>query len=141
MSYWRLFYHLVWATKQRLPEIDDARSAVLMEMIPGIAREDGAMVHAIGTMPDHVHVAISIPPRVAIAQVVSRVKGSTSHRFGHDDRAETWHGWQAEYGVISLTEKSLPRVVEYVRNQSQRHANNEIYFGLEQMERPYPHNP
>lgn len=141
MSYWRLFYHLVWATKQRLPAIDDARSAVLMEMIPGIAREEGALIHAIGTMPDHVQVAISIPPRVAIAQVVSRIKGSTSHRFGHDERADTWNGWQAEYGVISLTEKSLPRVVEYVRNQPQRHANNEIFSGLEQMEAPYPHNP
>lgn len=112
-----------------------------MEMIPGIARQEGALVHAVGIMPDHVHVAISIPPRVAIAQVVSRIKGSTSHRFGHAERAETWHGWQAEYGVISLTEKSLPRVVEYVRNQPQRHATHEIYSGLEQMEAPYPRNP
>ena len=98
-------------------------------------------MHAIGTMPDHVHVAISIPPRVAIAQVVSRLKGSTSYRFGHDDRKESWTGWQAEYGVISITEKVLPDVVEYVRNQPQRHANQEIYLGLEQMEMPYPHDP
>jgi putative transposase len=136
-----LFYHLVWGTKQRLPAIDEERAAVLMEMIPGIAREEGALVHAIGTMPDHVHVAISIPPRVAIAQVVSRLKGSTSHRFGHDDREDTWTGWQAEYGVISLTEKSLPHVVEYVRNQPQRHAKQELYMGLEQTEAPYPRNP
>jgi len=109
-------------------------------MIPGIAREEGALVHATGTMPDHVHVAVSIPPRVAIAHVVMRIKGSTSHLFNHDAEAETWHGWQAEYGVVSLSEKALPQVVEYVRNQPQRHAGNELYAGLEQMEALYPHN-
>lgn len=111
-----------------------------METIPGIAREEGAIVHAIGTMPDHVHVAISIPPRVAIAQVVSRLKGSTSYRFGHDARSETWPGWQAEYGVITITEKVLPDVVDYIRSQPRRHANQELYMGYEQMEAPYPHN-
>lgn len=141
MSYWKLFYHLVWGTKQRLPMIDEQRAAILMEMIPGIAREEGALVHAIGTMPDHVHVAISIPPRVAIAHVAMRLKGATSHRLNHDPRAESWHGWQAEYGVISLSEKALPQVVEYVQNQSQRHAGNELHSGLEQMEAPYPHTP
>ncbi|MCA9861165.1 MAG: IS200/IS605 family transposase [Thermomicrobiales bacterium] len=137
MTYWRCFYHLVWGTKRRVPSIDEERADVLMAMIPGIAREEGALVHAIGIMPDHVHVAISIPPRVSVAQVVSRLKGSTSHRFGHDERSESWFGWQAEYGVMSLTEKALPTVVDYVRSQPQRHAGQELYLGLEQMEVPY----
>jgi putative transposase len=141
MTFWKCFYHLVWGTKQREPTIDGERAETLMEMIWGIAREEGALVHAIGTMPDHVHVAISIPPRVAIAHVVSRLKGSTSHRFGHDANAATWSGWQAEYGVISITEKALPNVVDYIRNQPGRHAKQELYMGLERMEAPYPRNP
>jgi putative transposase len=76
MTYWQLYYHLIWATKQRLPVIDDRMEEILARAIPGIAREDGALSHAIGVMPDHVHVAISIPPKHSVAAVVNRIKGS-----------------------------------------------------------------
>jgi putative transposase len=81
MPYWRLFYHLVWATKNREPLLVDTRTGVLVRSVQAICTEQRIILHAIGPMPDHLHVAVSIPPRIAIAELVQRLKGTTSRRF------------------------------------------------------------
>ena len=49
-------------------------------------------------MPDHIHVAISISPTIAVAEFVRLTKGSTSHFLNKDAAAARlgWFGWQAE---------------------------------------------
>jgi REP element-mobilizing transposase RayT len=78
VTYWRLYYHLVWATRQREPSIDDLRAETIKRSIRLLAQESHALTHAIGVMPDHVHVAISVPPKIAIADFVHQVKGASS---------------------------------------------------------------
>jgi putative transposase len=134
VTYWRLFYHVIWGTKNWLPVIDADREAVLRRALPGMARQDEALVHAIGIMPDHVHVVLSIPPKVAIASVVNRLKGSSSHLLGHDGQAadsEAWPGWQAEYGVLSFAESNLKSLVDYAVHQREHHAQRDLRDKLE----------
>jgi putative transposase len=63
MPFWRLHYHLVWATHDREAVLtEDVRTVVERSM--RLSGDDlGLVCHAIGFMPDHVHVAVSIPPR------------------------------------------------------------------------------
>jgi len=100
--------------------IDANREAVLRRALPGLARKEEAMVHAIGVMPDHVHVVVSIPPKVAISKVVNRLKGSSRRLLGHDEQAasgEPWIRWQSEYGLLSFAESNLKAVVAYVTHK------------------------
>jgi putative transposase len=134
VTYWRLFYHVIWGTKNRLPVIDADREAVLRRALPGMARRDEALVHAIGIMPDHVHVVLSIPPRVTVSSVVNRLKGASSHLLGQDGHAadsEAWPGWQAEYGVLSFAESNLESLVEYAVHQRERHTQRDLRDKLE----------
>lgn len=137
MTYWRLYYHVVWSTKHRLPVIDERIETILLRAIPGIARETGCLTHAVGIMPEHVHLAVSIPPRVAVADAIKTIKGSSSHLLNHEraDSSGTWQGWQNEYGAISFTEKALPTVIEYVTHQDAHHAAGTIIAGFEREER------
>ena len=68
MSYWRTFYHLVWATKNREAWITSERMAMLQQAFRVVARDQGAYTHAVGGMPDHVHVAVSIPPTISVSE-------------------------------------------------------------------------
>jgi putative transposase len=45
--------------------------------------------------------------------------------------------WQAEYGVVSFGEASRSRIVAYVENQRQHHADQTLVQIYEQLERPY----
>lgn len=134
MAHWRLFYHLVWATRDRHPCLVNATAVRTVERsCEASCRDLRVIVHAVGTMPDHVHLACSIPPSLSIAEVAKRLKGSSSHLlnqtvFVEDDEV---FAWQAEYGVYSFSERVLPDVVAYVQNQHTRHASAELWPGFE----------
>ena len=130
MPYWRLFYHVVWATKNRLDLIDPAWEKDLYGYLWGKATAWECVPHAIGGMSDHIHVAISIPPKVAVATLIGKLKGSSSHHI-NERYANGSFLWQAEYGVSNFSEKALASVVEYINNQKKHHLGNSLNVGLE----------
>ena len=134
MSHWRLFDHVVRGTRGREPLLDAAMARTLDRSIRATAHEHRAVVHAIGVMPDHVHLAISIPPSIAIAKFLGLMKGSASHllNHAHEHREGDVFAWQAEYGVYSFGDKALPDVIAYVENQPARHAADRLWPALEQ---------
>jgi putative transposase len=89
--------------------------------------------HAVGVMPDHVHVVVSIPPRLAPAEVARRLKGASSRAVNQflatPDSAR--FAWQQEYGVLTFGERALPEVIAYVSHQRERHAEQRLWPLLE----------
>jgi putative transposase len=83
-------------------------------------------VHSIGGMEDHVHLAASVPPKIAPAKFIGDVKGKSSHFVNYVIKPDFEFRWQDEYGVFSFSEKSLPAVVRYIQNQKQHHADEVI---------------
>jgi putative transposase len=132
MPYARLYYHVIWATKGRRQLIDADVGRILDVAVRAACRDVESQVFAFGFMPDHVHLAASIPPRHAISAVIGRIKGASSHAVNaaQSERREPF-AWQAEYGVLSFGQRALGDVVAYVNNQPDRHANNQIFAALE----------
>jgi putative transposase len=117
--YCDVYYHLIWATKNREPMIEPRREPQLHGYLRAKACELGATVFAVNGMPDHVHMVASVPPKVALANFISQVKGFSAHEIrGH----ECQFRWQSEYGLFSFDRKRLPRYVSYVENQKRHHA-------------------
>jgi putative transposase len=130
MPYWRLFYHVVWGTKNRFPLVESAWEDDLHGYIWGKATALECIPHAINGMSDHLHVVISIPPKLSVATTIGQMKGSSSHHV-NDRYMDGVFAWQAEYGVLSFSEKSLSRVVGYVKNQKKHHADNTLNMSME----------
>ena len=130
MPYWRLFYHITWGTKNRLALIEPAWEADLYGYLWGKATALECIPHAIGGMPVHIHVVISIPPKVAVAKIIGQLKGASSHHI-NENYTKGAFAWQAEYGIVSFSEKALPSIVEYVKNQKKHHSQNTIKTALE----------
>ena len=138
MPYWRLFYHVLWTTKNRWPLIEPAWEADLHGYLCGKATALNCIPHAINGIEDHIHVALSIPPRLAVADVVGQLKGASSYHINHAILTEERFAWQAEYGVVSFAERFLPSVVAYVRNQKEHHSNETLWPLLEETPVPNP---
>jgi putative transposase len=124
MPYWRLHYHLVWATQDRQPFIGPEVESKLYALLVGKADELGIIVHAIGGVQDHVHMIVSIPPKQSVANVVQCLKGASSHNMNEALDHPLFFGWQPGYGALSLGEKQLPAAIAYVREQRIRHRDN-----------------
>jgi putative transposase len=78
VTYWRLYYHFIWGTRLREPVIDERRIETIERAIRLVSNEVHAIPHAIGMMRDHVHVAISVPPKISISAFAQRLKGDSS---------------------------------------------------------------
>ncbi len=132
MAFWRLYYHLVWATKERQPLITPEREPKLYSYIIGKADSLGSIIHAIGGIEDHIHLITSIPPSLSIADFVKHIKGSSAHQFNQDSSpTSAKFSWQRGYGVFSLGGKQLDEAIAYVSNQKQHHSQGTAIASLE----------
>jgi putative transposase len=134
MPYWKLYYHFIWGTKNRLPLIDAALKPELYRVIAAKVKDLGGYVHAIGGIEDHVHLGVSIPPKIAPAKFIGDVKGNSSHYVNHRIKPDFEFYWQDEYGVLSFGEKNLPAIVRYIHNQEQHHADGTVITAMERMD-------
>ena len=131
MTYWRLFYHFVWGTKNREPLIAPEWEDPLHNAIAAKAAELAAFVHAIGGVEDHVHLVVSVPPKIALSTFMAQVNGNSSHFANHTLSADAYFAWQAGYGVVSFGGKTLDAMVRYAKNQREHHADGTTIAGLE----------
>ena len=131
MAFWRLYYHLVWATKNREPIIQPEIEPRLYGYIVNKAAELGVYVYAIDGWYDHIHLLVSIPPKHALSYVVKCLKGASSHDLNHNVRLERTFAWQRGYGALSLGERQRPDAQAYVVNQKQHHQRQTTHAWLE----------
>ncbi|MBK8615542.1 MAG: IS200/IS605 family transposase [Anaerolineales bacterium] len=134
MPYSKLYYHFIWSTKDRQPFIDLVIEPEIYRAITAKAQDMEGFVHAIGGVEDHVHLAVSIPPKIAPAKFIGEVKGNSSHFVNHVLKPDFEFYWQEEYGVLSFGEKNLSAVVRYIQNQKQHHADGTLIAEMERMD-------
>ena len=75
-------YHLVIATKYRRKILKDGFGEYLKSIIIGIGKQTPEIeVVEVNTDSDHVHILLSIPPKISISDVVKMVKAKTGLRM------------------------------------------------------------
>ena len=118
MPYWRHFYHLIWATRNREPILGHDEEEIIGTSLNQSIAKVKMIPHAVGMVSDHVHIVVSIPPALSVADAVHQLKGASSHAVNQQvSPAEARFGWQSEYGSLTIGERSLQMGVEYVENQ------------------------
>jgi putative transposase len=130
----QLYYHVVWATKNREPQLVAALRSTLFDVIRDKCRRLVCRLHAVNAMDDHVHLAIEIPPSRSVSFVLGQLKGASSHAV-NQVRPGSVH-WQDGYGVVTFRRAELAKVIQYVAAQEQRHQSGALSPLLETWEAP-----
>jgi putative transposase len=117
-----LLYHLVFATKNRQPLIQEGLRDDLYGYMGGILRAQGGVLLEIGGMPDHVHLLVKLRTDVAVSAVVQKVKAKSSKRTNERGISPQRFEWQEGYGIFSVSESLANRVRRYIRGQEEHHA-------------------
>src|SRR5205085_6334542 len=115
----QLYYHFVWATKNRVPLITDQNSRCVITEVEIQCRIRGGVPLGCNAMPDHVHMVVTLPPTACLATFIGKVKGASSHELAKDPIWELPFAWQDGYGVVSFRKGELDKVVKYVDNQAE----------------------
>jgi putative transposase len=131
MTFWRLYYHLTWSTKDRAPLIIPDIEPRLFAYLVRKAAEMEVYVYAVNGWNDHIHLLIAVPPKLALAEVVKELKGSSSHDINHELKLGYPFAWQRGYGALSLGEKQRPVAEAYIRDQKVHHQQQSTHAWLE----------
>ncbi|HYE25283.1 MAG TPA: transposase [Clostridia bacterium] len=116
-TYTSSIFHCVFSTKDRSSTIVDPEK--LWAYLRGTAKNIGLRAIAIGGTRDHVHILLSLPANMPLAEAVQKLKANSSRWLGE---AGSWPGWQKGYGAFSVSASNLAAVTAYVENQAAHHS-------------------
>jgi len=73
-------YHLVWSTKYRYKVLQGNIQLRVREIIRQVCAENGVEIIRGVLSSDHVHMFVSVPPKLAISDLMRKMKGRSSHK-------------------------------------------------------------
>ena len=118
-----LNYHLVFVTKYRRRPITARVREFLKGVFTEVCADFGGTLDEMDGEADHLHLLVSMPPKVAPASLVNSLKGVSSRhlrsrRFPEVRRA-LWgdHFWSPSYFVASTGGAPLAKVKAYIQQQ------------------------
>ncbi len=121
MSYISSWLHCVFSTKERRPLITPELRERLWPFLGGIARQNRMKAIEIGGTPDHVHILLSLPATLSMAQALQLLKGASS-RWVHESFPEHRRfQWQEKSGAFSVSVSVLDKTIRYIQGQEQHH--------------------
>ena len=75
---WRCEYHIVFAPKYRRKEIYGKLKADIGQILRKLCEEKKVEILEAQACPDHIHMLVSVPPHLSIAQFMGYLKGKSS---------------------------------------------------------------
>ena len=132
-SKWRCKYHIVFAPKYRRQEIYGKIKADIGQILRKLCEQKGVEIIETQACTDHIHMMVSIPPNLSVAQFVGFLKGKSAlmifdrhanlkYKYGNR------HFWCRGYYVDTVG-RNAKVIEEYIRSQLQEDiAADQISF-------------
>lgn len=114
--------HIVWITKYRRKILKNKIAQRLeVLLIQGCSAKKITIIKG-NIQPDHVHLLLSIPPSLSIAQVMQYLKGRSSKKLQEEFpslRRQFWgqHMWATGYFCRSVGTVTSDIIQQYIENQ------------------------
>ena len=113
--------HLIWSTKRRRGLIRPEWSGRLHAFLGSISQSRKAKLIEANSEPDHIHLYVSMPSTISIADLINAYK-SNSSRWIHQNFSNCkLFSWQEGYAAFSVSRSQEKSVIEYIRNQKKHH--------------------
>jgi len=126
---WNCKYHIVFAPKYRRQVIDGKLKREIGKIIRELCERKGVEIVQAEACPDHIHMLVSIPPKLSVSEFMGYLKGKSSlmifdkfanmkYRYGNRQF------WCRGYYVDTVG-RNRKVIEEYIRNQLVEDKNYE----------------
>lgn len=121
MPYVRIWVHLIWGTKWREKIITKGLKPKLMGHIRENAMAKNIYVDFMNMVEDHTHLLVSLGASQSISKIAGLLKRESSHWVNKKQLTGGRFEWQDDYIALSVSEREVDRVREYIKNQEEHH--------------------
>jgi putative transposase len=137
MGYLKIWIHLVWTTKNREPILAREIRQEIFNHIRENAKKQGIYIDFINGYLEHVHCLISLGSGQNIDKILMLLKGESSYWINRKNLFREKFEWQEEYFAVSVSESSIDRVREYIKNQEIHHKRKSFNEEYQEFIRKY----
>ena len=121
---WNCTYHIVFIPKYRRKIMYGETKRDLRDILKKLCEMKGVQIIEGKICVDHVHMYVAIPPKLAVSEFMSYLKGkSTLMLFDrHPEyraRKSDKHFWARGYYVATVGNVNEATIIEYIRNQEE----------------------
>ena len=123
LTTWNCKYPIVFAPKYRRQIIYGKYKASIGQILQLLCERKGVEIHEAEACPDHIHMLVSIPPKLSISSFMGYLKGKSSLMiFDRHANLKYKYGnrkfWCRGFYVDTVG-RNQKRIEEYIRNQLQ----------------------
>lgn len=131
-------YHIVWVPKYRYRILTGEIKGLMEEDIKMLCEWLKCKVTELSVQPDHVHLLVSVPPRISISKLMGTLKGKTAIKLFKSypilKKKPYWgnHFWGRGCFVstVGLDEEMIKRYVKYQEKQEKEIEDQQMEFGF-----------
>ena len=120
---WNCKYHIVFAQKYRCQIIYGKYKASIGQILRLLCERKGVEIHEAEACPDHIHMLVSIPPKLSISSFMGYLKGKNTLMLydRHPELQSKWDKafWARGYYVETIGNITDEAVQKYIKEQAE----------------------
>jgi putative transposase len=133
---YRCDYHIVWTPKYRFKVLEGLVKEHLRKDIEMLIEWLGCEKKELNIQIDHIHLEVSVPPKVSVSRLMGILKGKTAIKifksYPELKKKPYWgnHFWSRGYCVdtIGLDEEKIRKYVKYQEDQERKEEQQGFNF-------------
>lgn len=126
-SKWECQYHIVFVPKYRKKKLYGIVRDDMREIIRTLCKYKKVEIIAGAVCADHVHLCVSIPPKLSVSDFVGYLKGKSALMIydKHPEMESKWDRsfWARGYYVTTIGNVNETTVKEYIQRQTEESMN------------------
>jgi len=129
-------YHIVWVPKYRLRILKGAIRDLIEQDIKMLCEWKSCEVQELNVQEDHIHLLVSVPPKVSISKLMGTLKGKIAIKLFKSypklKKKPYWgnHFWARGYFVstVGLDEDMIKKYVKYQEKEEKKVEDQQQSF-------------
>ena len=117
----QVILHVVFSTKDRRPWLDPDIRPRMHAYLATLCRDCDCQAYRVGGAADHVHIAARLARTVSQAELLEKIKKTSSAWMKTQGEQYGSFFWQGGYGDFSIGWSQLEELVRYIDRQEQHH--------------------
>ncbi|WP_268224958.1 IS200/IS605 family transposase [Sinomicrobium oceani] len=129
-------YHIVWVPKYRFRILQGDIKELVSHDVRMLCEWKGCEVVELNVQEDHIHLLVSVPPKVSISKLMGTLKGKIAIKlfksYPRLKKKPYWgnHFWARGYFVstVGLDEETIKKYVKYQEKEERRVEDQQQRF-------------
>ena len=117
----QVILHIVFSTKERRPWLDPGIRPRMHAYLATVCRDCDCQAYRVGGATDHVHIAARLARTSSQAELLEKIKKTSSAWIKHQGSQYAGFFWQAGYGDFSIGWSQLEDLLRYIDQQEEHH--------------------